>query len=64
METIVIRAKKSDTKFVLDFAKRIGVLAKIFDTEAIEDAHLISLIEEGLKTENVSRSEVFNVLEK
>jgi len=32
--------------------------------ETLEDTHLISLIEKGLKTKSVSRSEVMKALEK
>jgi len=48
----------------LDFAKRIGVSAKTIDTEEIGDIQLVSLIEEGLKTESVSRSEIIKTMKK
>lgn len=58
METVVIQAKnKSDVRFLMDFARRIGSFATIIDTEYLEDASLVSLIEKGLKTESVSRDE-------
>ena len=64
METVVIKSRtKSDTRFLLNFAKRIGVSAKVFDTEALEDTHLISLIENGLKTESVTRNEIMIALQ-
>ena len=63
METVVIRPRrKSDIHFLLDFAKRIGAPAKAIDTEEIEDVRFVSLIEEGLKTESVSRSEIMQAL--
>ena len=63
MDTVVIKPRtKSDVRFLLDFAKRIGVSAKAIDTKEIEDAHFVSLIEKGLKTESVSRSEVMKAL--
>ncbi|MCL2246151.1 MAG: hypothetical protein FWC10_03455 [Lentimicrobiaceae bacterium] len=63
MEAVVLKPRsKSDMLFLLDFAKRIGVSAKTIDTEKMEDAKFISLIEEGLKTETVTRSEVMNAL--
>jgi hypothetical protein len=63
MEVVVLKPRSaSDVRFLLDFAKRIGVSAKAIDTGEIEDARFVSLIEEGLKTESVSRSEVMNVL--
>jgi hypothetical protein len=63
MEAVVIKPRsKSDVLFLLDFAKRIGVSAKTINTEEIEDTSFISLIEKGLKTESVSRSEVMKAL--
>jgi hypothetical protein len=51
-------------KFLIDFAKRIGAQAKAIDTTTTKDKYLISLIEEGLQTENVSREEVMQFLER
>jgi hypothetical protein len=63
MEAIVIKPRsESEIHFLLDFAKRIGVSAKSINTEEIGDARLVSLIEKGLKTPSVSRSEVMNAL--
>jgi len=63
MEAVVIKPhSKSDLRFLLDFAKRIGVSAKTIDAEEFEDIRFVSLIEKGLKTESVSRSEVMKVL--
>ena len=63
MEAVVIRPRtKSDIRFLLDFAKRIGVSAKTIDTEEIADARMVALIEKGLKTPSVSRSEVMKAL--
>ena len=65
MEAVVIKSRsKSDTRFLLNFAKRIGVYAKTIDTEEVGDIRFVSLIEEGLKTESVSRSEVMKVLKQ
>jgi len=64
METVVIKSRtKSDTRFLLNFAKRIGASAKVFDIETLEDTHLISLIENGLKTESVTRNEIMMALQ-
>ena len=64
MEAVVIKPRtKSDVRFLLDFAKRIGASAKAVNTlEDFEDECLISLIEEGLKTPRVSMEEVMNAL--
>jgi len=64
METVVIKAgSKSDARFLLDFAKRIGASAKSFHSEELEDVFLISSIESGLKTESVSRDEIMMALQ-
>jgi hypothetical protein len=55
---------KSDVKFLTDFARRIGIQVKTIQTEKIEDTHLVSLIEKGLETKNVSRDDVMKVLGK
>jgi hypothetical protein len=63
MEAVVIKPRsRSDIRFLLDFAKRIGVSAKAIDTEEIGDARLVSMIEKGLKTPSVNRSEVMDIL--
>ncbi len=65
MDTVVIKTRtKSDVQFLLDFAKRIGTSAKAIDTAELEDAYLVSLIEKGLQTPNVSRSEVMDALKR
>ena len=63
MEAVVIKPRsKSDIHFLLDFAERIGAYARTIDTEEIGDARFVSLIEDGLKTESISRSEIMKVL--
>jgi len=63
MDTVVIEAPtKSDVLFLMDFSKRIGAKAEIIDTEELEDAFLVSLIEKGLKTPSVSRDRIMNIL--
>ena len=65
METVVIKTRtKADAKFLMDLAKRIGAPAKTIDTEEIQDAYMVSLIEAGLKTESVSRDEVMKALKR
>lgn len=63
MDTIVIKTKnKADSKFWLELAKKTGTKAKAINTEELEDAALASLIEKGMKTNNVSRSSVMKAL--
>jgi molybdenum cofactor biosynthesis enzyme MoaA len=65
METVVIKVRnKSEIRFLLDFAQRIGTPAKMIDTEDMEDAHLVSLIEQGMQTECVGRNEVMKALSR
>ena len=56
--------KKSDIDFLMDFAKRMSFQAKQVDIKHIDDLDFISKIDDGLKTENVSREEVIDVLLK
>lgn len=60
MEAVVIQTRgKSDVRFLRDFAKRMGVKAKTIDTEKAKDKYLVSLIEKGLETENVSKQDIY-----
>jgi transcriptional/translational regulatory protein YebC/TACO1 len=63
METVVIKAHtKSDARFFLNLAKRIGAATKTINTEEIEDIRLATLIERGLTTGSVSRNEIMKAL--
>ena len=63
MEAIVIEVKnEADIKFWLNLAKETGSRAKSIDTELIEDSHFADLIEKGMKTKNVSRESVMEIL--
>jgi len=63
MEAVVITPRtKSDMRFIMDFAKRIGVSAQTVDAEDIADARFVSLIENGLQTPSVSRNEIMEAL--
>lgn len=51
MNTVVIEVKsKSDSQFWLELARKTGTKAKAVSTETIENAHLASMIEKGLRT--------------
>ena len=63
MEAVVIAPRtKSDLRFILDFAKRIGVSAHTISSDELSDDRFISLIEAGLQTPSVSRNEVMEAL--
>ena len=63
MEAVIIKIEKpSDAKFWLDLAKKTGAKAKSLTTEQMSDAYLSNLIENGLKTKNVSRTSVLKAL--
>jgi len=65
MEAVVIKPRsKSDMRFILDFAKRIGVSAQTIDASDLADAHFVSLIAEGMKTPSVSRDEIMEALKR
>ncbi len=63
MEAIVIEVKnEADVKFWLNLAKKTGTKAKSINTENLEDARLADLIEKGMKTKQVSRESVMEIL--
>ena len=66
MEAVLIEPRrKSDVRFLLNFSKQNGFKARTINSfEDFEDECLVSLIEEGLKTPRVSRSEVMEVLRR
>jgi hypothetical protein len=63
MEAVLIQTRdKSDVKLLKALARRIGVRAKAVDTETSRDKYLVSLIEQGLKTPSIPRSEIMKTL--
>ncbi len=63
MQAVIIEIEKpSDAKFWLDLAKKAGAKAKSLTTEQMSDVNLSNLIENGLKTKNVSRASVLKAL--
>lgn len=65
METVLINAdKKSDITFLISLAKKLGMTAKALSHAEVEDWQLAQKIEKGMKTSNVSRTEVMKALGK
>ncbi|MBP7810643.1 MAG: hypothetical protein KA163_15225 [Bacteroidia bacterium] len=65
METVLINAeKKSDIAFLLSLAKKLGMSAKALTHAEVEDWKFAKKIEAGMKSTNVSRSEVMKALGK
>ena len=65
METVLINVdKKSDLNFLLSLAKKLGMSAKALTHSQVEDWKLAQKIESGMKSANVSRSEVIKALGK
>ena len=65
MENVLFNVdKKSDVNFLITIAKRLGITAKTLSQEEVEDWKLAQRIEKGMKTPNVSRTEVMKVLGK
>jgi hypothetical protein len=63
MEAVVLQIKsKAEVKFWLELAKKTGTRAKAINTEEMEDAALASLIEKGMKTGDVSRTDIMKAL--
>ena len=63
MKAIVIEiTNKDDIKFWLKLAKKTGTKAKLINTDDIEDAALVTLIEKGMNTKSVSRESVMELL--
>ena len=57
MNAVVIETPtESDVRLLLDLFKRIGVEANVVDMEELEDAYLVSLMEERLNSESDSES--------
>ena len=55
---------KSSMKLLLDLAKKLGIKSKPLSRQEIEDWLLAKKIEEGLKSETVSKNSVVKVLMK
>ena len=65
METVIVSGKdKSSMKLLLDLAKKLGIKSKPLSRQEIEDWLLAKKIEEGLKSETVSKNSVVKVLMK
>ena len=63
MKAVLISpTQKADIDFLMEFAKRMSFAAKEVDIEHIDDLDFMSRIDEGLKTENVSRQEIIDAL--
>jgi hypothetical protein len=65
METVIVSGKdKSSMKLLLDLAKKLGIKSKPLSKQEIEDWLLAKKIEEGLKSETVSKESVVKALMK
>jgi hypothetical protein len=65
METVIVSGKdKSSMKLLLELAKKLGIKSKSLSKQEIEDWLLAKRIEEGLKSDTVSKESVVKVLEK
>ena len=65
METVLINVeKKSDLSLLINLAKKMGMSAKALTRVEVEDWEFAQKIEAGMKTPNVSRSEIMKALGK
>ena len=63
MKTAIIEIKnKSEEVFLKAFFKKTRIRARIVQKLEIEDSVFAALIDEGMKTENVSEESVMKVL--
>lgn len=63
MKTAVIAIKnKNEEHFLKEFFKKTGIKARILNQHEIEDAVFAALIDDGMKTKNVSEESVFKAL--
>ena len=63
MDTLLITSKKKkDTRLLVELAKKLGMHSRPLSKEEISDWMLAKEIEKGLRTENVSREEIFKSL--
>lgn len=65
MNAVIIETTNdADVKFWLNLAKKTGARARALKAESVEDKLLGELIEKGMKTRNVSRKSIMDLLEK
>jgi len=63
MNTIILNTdSKSDLNLLLQFAKRLGIKAKVLSKEEMEDHAFGLMIKEERTGENVSRDEIMKKL--
>jgi hypothetical protein len=55
---LVVPKNHSELKFIEEFLRKIGVASKELSEKALEDFHFAQLIDEGMKSENVSLSKL------
>jgi hypothetical protein len=65
MKTVIVSGKdKSSMKLLLELAKKLGIKSKPLSKQEIEDWLFAKKIEEGLKSETVSKESVVKALMK
>lgn len=65
MQTILINTNdKSDSNLIINLARKLGMSARTLTREETEDWELAQKIEEGLKTDKISKEEVMKFLRK
>ena len=65
MKAVLINVEnKSDIEFLVSLAKKLGMSAKPLSIADVEDWQFAKRIDAGMKSKNVSRSEVMKALGK
>lgn len=63
MEAVIIKATtKSEAKFLMELAKKIGASAKTVSLENLEDVFLAQSIDEGIKSGIADKQKVLKKL--
>ena len=58
MSVLIAQLNEADANFIVQLIKKVHGKAKILKGKALDDFHFAQLIDEGMKTENVSLSKL------
>ena len=64
MSVLIAQLNEADANFIVQLIKKVHGKAKILKGKALDDFHFAQLIDEGMKSENVSLSKLRAKLRK